>query len=246
MPADLTSSLAPPVSEGLLALQAPFSQQLRDLGIMVGKVEQGRLFAFLTHLQRWNATHNLTAVVAPSELVRTHLLDPLLALPFLVRRASPAQRSAMVDVGAGAGIPAIPWALANPSLRLSLVEKSGKKAAFLRHVTGRLALSDRLSVLQADVQSLQAPQTYAIIVSRAFAALPKFLSLTLHLSAPDTRWVYMAGRLETIEGLDINKSTYTHPSHMPKLDADLVLDAIDVIDDPNGMHRHLVWLRRVL
>lgn len=242
MSADLRNS----VSEGLLALQEPFARQLRDLGLMGTMPAQEGLFSFLALLQRWNATHNLTAAVTPSELVRTHLLDPLLALPFLVRRASLAELCAMMDVGSGAGIPAIPWALANPLLRLSLVEKSGKKAAFLRHATGRLGLSDRVSIIQADIQSLQPPPTYAIIVSRAFAALPKFLSLTLHLSALDTRWVYMAGRLETIEGLDINKSTYSHPSHLPELSANVVLDAIDVIDDPNGMHRHLVWLRRVV
>jgi 16S rRNA (guanine527-N7)-methyltransferase len=239
-------STAPPtsISEGLLALREPFARQLKDLGLTVAKVEQERLFVFLSLLQRWNATHNLTAVVAPAELVRTHLLDPLLALPFLERRASLTELCSLMDVGSGAGIPAIPWALVNPALRPSLVERSGKKAAFLRHAIGRLGLSDRVSVLQADIQSLQPLKTYAIIVSRAFAALPKFLSLTLHLSAPNTRWVYMAGRLEPIEGLDINKSMYTHPSHMPKLPVDVVLDAIDVIDDPNGMHRHLVWLRR--
>lgn len=235
-------------SDELLALQEPFFRQLDALGeplLQRLTTDQGEsLFHFLSLLRRWNATHNLTAITSAEELVRTHLLDPLLALPLLSRRAPEARLGPILDVGSGAGIPAIPWALADPALCLVLVEKSGKKAAFLRHALARLGLLTRVSVIQADVARLQHHRTYAIITSRAFAALPKFLSVTMHLSAPGTRWVYMAGRLEAIEGLDLNKSMYTHPISMPRITGEVVLDAIDPLNDPSGMQRHLVWLRR--
>lgn len=235
-------------SDELQALEEPFFRQLDALGLPQRQpltAAQGEsLFHFLSLLRRWNATHNLTAITSARELVRTHLLDPLLALPLLSRRAPEAHLGPILDVGSGAGIPAIPWALADPALSLALVEKSGKKVAFLRHAIARLGLLPRVSVIQADVARLQQNPSYAIITSRAFAALPKFLSVTMHLSAPGTRWVYMAGRLEAIEGLDINKSMYTHPISMPRIMGEVVLDAIDPLHDPSGMQRHLVWLRR--
>ncbi|MBM3375667.1 MAG: 16S rRNA (guanine(527)-N(7))-methyltransferase RsmG [Betaproteobacteria bacterium] len=236
-------------SDELLALQEPFFRQLAALGLPLPQplttVQGESLFRFLRLLRRWNATHNLTAITSAQELVHTHLLDPLLALPLLSRRAAEARFGTILDVGSGAGIPAIPWALVDPTLCLALVEKSGKKAAFLRHAVARLGLFTRVSVIQADVERLQRNPSYAIITSRAFAALPKFLSVTMHLSAPGTRWVYMAGRLEAIEGLDINKSMYTHPISMPRILGEVVLDAVDPLNHPSGMQRHLVWLRRI-
>jgi len=146
----------------------------------------------------------------------------------------------MLDVGSGGGVPALPWALALPSLRIELVEKVAKKVAFLRHVVARVGLQERVKIHALEVQSLQGAASYDMIVSRAFASLPRFLALTQHLSRVGTRWVYMAGRLSQVEGLDLNNSMYTHPTSSPSI----LLERIDTLPDPAQKARHLVWLRR--
>ncbi len=229
----------------LSSLQPAFLDQASRFGLCLTAYDIDRLFMFLGLLRRWNATHNLTAVHSPEGLVRTHLIDPLLALPFLRDRDPLFEGQTMLDVGSGSGVPAIPWALMLPGLQLCLVEKVGKKAAFLRHAASRLDLLSRVSVMQSEVERLQTGKTYDMIVSRAFAALPKFLLLTQHLSVPGTCWLYMAGRLDVVEGLDSRKSMYTHPQRLPKINGAIVLEQIDALSDPSGMQRHLLWLRRV-
>lgn len=231
----------------LESFRLPFVAGMAAIGNPLTETQADRLFEFVSLLQRWNVTHNLTAVSTAEGLVQTHLTDSLLALPFVRERwagLAENRRQAILDVGSGAGVPAIPWALACDDLTLHLVEKVGKKVAFLRHSAARLGLTNRLTMLQKDVRDLRTPPSYAMITSRAFAALPRFLLLTQHLSAPGTRWMYMAGHLETVQGIDLDKSMYTHPTSMPTLQMQVSLEHIDVLSDPSGARRHLIWLKR--
>lgn len=86
---------------------------------------------FYELLAKWNATTNLTALPLegyPADSVDRLFLEPLLAATLIP------DDSALfcVDVGSGAGSPAIPFALARPRVRLVMVESVGKKVAFLR------------------------------------------------------------------------------------------------------------------
>lgn len=228
------------MSPDLVALRPYLDDRLATIGLTLSESQIEGLFLFVGSLRHWNQTHNLTAVRELPALIETHLVDPLLAVPRLFSDANAPGGGVLLDVGSGAGVPALPWALAVPSLRIELVEKVAKKVAFLRHVVARLGLQDRVTIHAQEVQALQGGASYDMIVSRAFASLPRFLTLTTHLSRVGTRWVYMAGRLSQVEGLDLNNSMYTHPSPSPSV----VLDHIDTLPDPAQKERHLIWLRR--
>src|SRR5947209_8607503 len=67
-----------------------------------------------------------TTLRAHQEVLDDHLADSLVALELdAVREAR-----ALVDIGAGAGFPGLPLAVALPRAEVSLVESSGRKAAF--------------------------------------------------------------------------------------------------------------------
>ena len=227
------------VSPELVALRPYLADRLGTIGLQLSEAQTEGLLLFVASLQHWNQTHNLTAVREMPALIETHLVDSLLAVPRLFS-AVDGPVGPLLDVGSGAGAPALPWALALPSVRIDLVEKVAKKVAFLRHAVSRLGLQDRVKIHPVEVQTLQGGASYDMIVSRAFASLPRFLSLTEHLSRVGTRWVYMAGRLSQVEGLDSNNSMYTHPS----FGSSIVLERIDTLSDPPQKERHLIWLRR--
>src|SRR5262245_10579524 len=94
---------------------------------------------YLALLLQWNAQINLTAARTREALMRDHVPDAL-ALSELIEAGS------LVDVGSGAGLPALPLALLRPALRIRLVEPRAKKAAFLRTAVRELGLSARVSV----------------------------------------------------------------------------------------------------
>ena len=76
---------------------------------------------FLALLVKWNRTFNLTAIRGEADMVTSICSTPFPLLPFLGGIAS------LADVGSGAGLPAIPLAIARPELRVASFEPVQKK-----------------------------------------------------------------------------------------------------------------------
>ncbi len=153
------------------------------------------LLAFLALLDRWNHAYNLTAIRDPHAMVALHLLDSL-AMHRYVGAGS------LADLGTGAGLPGVPLAIAEPALRVTLVESNGKKARFLREALRTLRL-DNARVAQSRIEALDEVGAYDAITARALATLPRIIELGGHLLKPGGRLLAMKGALpdEEIAGL---------------------------------------------
>ncbi len=147
-------------------------------------LSQAQLSAFDCYCQEliaWNQRLNLTRIVEPDEIAVKHFLDSLSLAPLLPVAAGPL---AVIDVGSGAGFPGLPLKIALPGLRLTLLEATGKKTAFLRHLLDLLQLQD-VAVLTARAEEAgRLPahrQQYDVAVARAVAGLPVLAEYTLPL-----------------------------------------------------------------
>ena len=143
------------------------------------------LLAYLALLDRWNRTYNLTAIRDPREMVGKHLLDSLAMHPYI-------GAGNLADLGAGAGLPGIPLAIAKPALQVTLVESNGKKARFLREAVRTLGLADA-RVAESRAEALDEPGAYDAITARALATLPLIIALGGHLLKPGGRLLAMKG-----------------------------------------------------
>ena len=95
---------------------------------------------YLALLRDWNAHAGLVAPGDIPQLWERHIADSV-SLAAHVAKASN-QEAAWVDIGSGGGFPAIPVKLLTPDTPLVLVERSQRKAGFLRKVLGALDLKD--------------------------------------------------------------------------------------------------------
>ena len=143
------------------------------------------LLAFLHLLEKWNAAYNLTAVREPENMITHHLLDSLVVMPYL-------HGSRMVDVGAGAGIPGIPLALACPDFEFVLLDSNAKKTRFITQAINELGLSN-VSVERARAEDYRPARPFDTVISRAFASLAEMLDMTQHLGASDGLYLAMKG-----------------------------------------------------
>jgi 16S rRNA (guanine(527)-N(7))-methyltransferase RsmG len=102
----------------------------------------------------------------------------------------------VLDIGSGAGFPALPLKLWAPHIRLTLIESNHKKAAFLREVARALTLtdidviSDRAEVLaarpdfpRAEVVTLRAVEHFAAILPQAVTLMAPSATLALLIGA---------------------------------------------------------------
>ncbi len=154
-----------------------------------GQVRQ--LLAYLELLAKWNKSYNLTAVRDPLEMISRHLLDSLSVLPWI-------RGKRLLDAGTGAGLPGIPLAIMRPELTVTLLDSTGKKIRFLRHVKRKL-LMDNIWPMQARLESWQPEEPPTCVISRAFSKLSRFAEASRHLTAGDTRLLAMKGKYPEIE-----------------------------------------------
>jgi 16S rRNA (guanine527-N7)-methyltransferase len=160
---------------------------IRALGIEdPGSERLDALLNFLEQVQRWNRAFNLTAVRDLRDMVTRHLLDSLSVLPHI-------QGQALLDAGSGAGLPGIPLAIMEPGWCVTLLDSSGKKVRFLRHVQRELQL-ENIRTVQARLESWAAEERFDAIICRAFSDLGSFVRAARHLAQPQTRLYAMKGR----------------------------------------------------
>lgn len=87
----------------------------------------------------------------------------------------------IADVGSGAGLPGLVWALVRPDLQVTLIEPLLRRATFLTEVVDELLLTERVEVVRARAEDI-APATFDVVTARAVARLPQLLVWTLPLA----------------------------------------------------------------
>ena len=120
-------------------------------GVGLDEGARARLGDYFELVEAWNPRLHLVAPCAPAEFAARHVLESLAALPFIQAGA------AVLDVGSGAGLPAVPCLVVRQDLKAVLVEASQKKAVFLREALSRLSLSGRARVVAERFEKVGAP-----------------------------------------------------------------------------------------
>ena len=85
-----------------------------------------------------NKTMNLTRIVEPEEFRIKHVADSLAIAREFPEFAS--EYLKVADIGCGAGFPSLVLAMAFPNLKVTPIDSTGKKAAFVDHTAQALGL----------------------------------------------------------------------------------------------------------
>jgi 16S rRNA (guanine527-N7)-methyltransferase len=166
-----------------------FDARLAELGVSLAPGAVAQLGAFLAFLLAMNEHVNLTAITEPTEAWSRHVLDALTLAPLLADLPAGAR---LLDVGSGGGVPGIPLAIARPDLRVTLLDATEKKVAFLRAVVAELGLTN-VDAVCGRAEDVDLGATFDVVVARAVAKLPTLLGWT----APFAK---RGGRLLLIKG----------------------------------------------
>jgi 16S rRNA (guanine527-N7)-methyltransferase len=141
---------------------------------------------YLSELLRWNLRVNLTGEADIAELVGRHLPDS-----FVVASLCPSG-SRVVDVGSGAGLPAVPFAMVRPDCSVTMVEPRAKRVAFL-HTVLRQAKLGSISVVRGRVEELEMGD-FDFAVSRATFRPEEWIGIAKQLVRPRGRAVVLSSR----------------------------------------------------
>ena len=173
---------------------------LRKLDLNVTPAAIPLLERVVDELLRWNPRRNLTAITDRDEVLEKHLVDSLTLLPFA------RQATRLLDVGSGAGFPALPLKVAYPELEVVSVDAVGKKIDFQRHVVRTLGLQG-FTALHARVETLTDYHVgFDLVTARALCSLAELVALAEPFLAPGGSLVAMKGPEGSREFFDQQES----------------------------------------
>jgi len=203
-------------------VKSQLTQAAQVLGLSLDDSEADALLAYLSLIAKWNKVYNLTAVRDADQMLTHHLVDCLAAVPPL-RRALAEQGEgapALLDVGAGAGLPGVVFAILHPQLIVHCVDTVAKKAAFVQQAAAELKLPN-LRGVHARVESLT--DRYDVVCSRAFASLSDFTAWSRGALKPAGVWLAMKGKPPIEETAALPPSVqvfHVEQLNVPGLDAE--------------------------
>lgn len=177
------------------------------MGIDLTPEQLDRFDLYARLLVEWNQKMNLTAITDPEGIVVKHFLDSLslLSCVKLPKNAS------LIDVGTGAGFPAVVLKIARPDLKITLLDSLNKRLLFLQEVSRQLGLPMTTVHARAEEggRNPQLRQKFDFATARAVAALPVLSEYCLPFVKKGGTFIAMKGPGGEAELTDAEKAIRT-------------------------------------
>jgi 16S rRNA (guanine527-N7)-methyltransferase len=184
-------------------------------GCVLTAAQLDQLRVYLDTLQLWNRKLALVSQREAGQIIDKHIADSL----FAAGRCGSVD--ALIDLGSGAGFPALPIAIAHPNTRVALVEARGKKASFLEEACRAAAIRNaqvhhaRIEAVAGDVEHRG---RYDVVTARALTSLSEFLAMAGPFLRPGGRAVAMrsVGEPRESEPAGAKEIIYQLPDGTPR------------------------------
>lgn len=185
-------------------MESPRLERLETGAIALGcPLSTTQLDAFEQYREElllWNRRTNLTAITDPNAIEVLHFLDSISVAASIPRSGEGEAPLTLLDVGTGAGFPGLPLKIAFPDLQICLLESTGKRVAFLRHIVDTLELRD-VTVLHGRAEELahdtDLRECFDVTVARAVGQLAILAELCLPFTVVNGLFIAMKkGRVD--------------------------------------------------
>jgi len=168
----------------------------------------GLLNLYVKEIERFNSAYGLVKADDRETLIVKHILDSLAPLGHIVRLLTESETSidsetaslagkTLADLGSGAGLPGIPLAICLDGVHVTLIERMGRRAGFLRNVCALLGLS-HCTVEETELEKFSG--SFDLVTFRALSPLtPALIAKLSRLCKPGGIIAAYKGKHETAE-----------------------------------------------
>jgi 16S rRNA (guanine527-N7)-methyltransferase len=157
-----------------------------EFGVKLGEDTVARLGQYFDLVMKWNPRLHLVAPCSPEEFATRHALESLMLLPHVPESVR------VIDVGSGAGLPAIPCLIARPDIHATLIDSSRRKAIFLTEALRNLQLATGAEVFAARFQDVTLPAA-EVVTSRALDRFEEVLVELIKWTPPGATLALFGG-----------------------------------------------------
>ncbi len=167
----------------------PFGPEEFAAASHVSRETLARLERYAQTLADWNGRHNLVSAASLDELWHRHIWDSAQLFPLI-----PIGARSLVDLGSGAGFPALVLACLlreRDGVRVVLYESVAKKCRFLAAAAAAMDLEVEIRPSRIERAS---PEPFDVVTARACAPLDRLLSYAKTFQGPDTVHLFLKGQ----------------------------------------------------
>jgi len=153
------------------------------IGLALESSVRLRMYAHYQRMVDANRQFNLTRILSPAEAAVKHYADSLTLLATSwVNRVQP---MFVLDVGTGAGLPAVPLAMTCKAWRMTAIDGTGKKARFVAETVADLGLSNVRAIhVRAGAFSCKNDELFDLVLLRAVTKIGTGLAEVRSLVKP--------------------------------------------------------------
>ena len=200
-----------------MTLAGKLEKLIKQTELQVTQIQLEQLINYVNMLCKWNKAYNLTSVRDPNDMLIKHIMDSIVISPYLQQQNLD---KGIIDIGTGPGLPGIPLAILNPTVKFTLLDSLGKRIRFLTQVKHELKLNN-VNPVQSRVE--QHENKYSILLSRAFASITDMIEWSQHLTTEASLYFALKGQIDNAEIEHLpsgNKVESIYPLIVPKLDGE--------------------------
>jgi 16S rRNA (guanine527-N7)-methyltransferase len=179
-----------------------FKKYAEKEGIKISPEMTESLSTFLKELLEWNGKFNLTAIKEPEEIWHKHFMDSITVLNSIPKNAVK-----IIDIGTGAGFPGLIVKIFNPRLHVTLLDATGKKVNFLKHIIKTLDLENTEAIQNRAELLANHPnyrESFDVALSRAVAYMPTLLEYVIPFLK--IGGIFIAQKKEGVEEIESSKN----------------------------------------
>ena len=149
-------------------------------------------------------------ITDPEEALIKHVIDCLAIITHL-------PSGSLLDIGTGAGLPAVIIAICQPERQCTALDSNQKKIRFIKQISSELGLSN-MQPIASRIEAHEA--SYDVVTSRAFASLIDFVEAAQPRLADNGYLCAMKGKApsdEELQALDNDWHIKTIKLNVPRL-----------------------------
>lgn len=166
--------------------------QKYGLEIPVNDGQLRKMHTVLEFLMSENQKYNLTAIRDPEEAILKHFCDSACVVKHLSRLG---EGATLLDVGSGAGFPALPIAIMLPEVLVTALDATEKKVNFIR-AAAELAEIGNVTCISGRAEELATPgsalrEAFDCVIARSVADLRVLNELCLPFVKPNGKFYAM-------------------------------------------------------
>ena len=199
-------------------------------GISIDEKQAEKFVILCDYMVEYNQNVNLTSITDFSEVVVKHFVDSV--LPFAM--VDIPSGSSFIDVGTGAGFPAIPLLVIRPDLKGTLCDSLNKRCVYLEKACSLVGINAEVIHARSEELGRKKRECFDFATARAVAAMPV-------LSEYCIPFVKVGGRFIALKS--VNEDISLAAEAISKLGGEI--ESVVDYKIPNGDARRLAVIKKI-